>query len=281
MFDTLINIINRSDEVLAAKVTGSQPVTVDGNKWVRANADVVDVFKGAERPKAISYDVGFANKETPQTKEGKTYILFVKKSNDRRLLEDMSNPVGVVPEKQEKYFELIRDYIAVAPEAAKDRRKGHLLKALDSGIPVFVEDAAKTALLIEDWTPAELDKIKLLLAPAPPKPMIDGNPRDNLIALLIGKGTATQALAQARFEFRQKNPDAVYYGLNRRNNPDVDHLLASFLKDADPAIRLGALRVTGLLRKGKILDQFEQQNQTMDQDTRSALAEARKLVGRD
>ena len=281
MFDTLINIIDRSDEVLAAKVTGSQPVTVDGLKFVRASADVVEVFKG-QPPKTINYDVEFANKETPQTKEGKTYILFIKNNNGRRLLEEMSNPVGVVPEKQEKYFQLIRDYVAVAPESAKDHRKAHLLKVLDSGIPFFVEDAAKTALLIEDWTPAELEKIKILLAPNPPKPMIEGNPRDNLVALLIGKGTATQALAQARMEFKHNNPDAVYYGLDRRKNPDVDHLLASFLKDAEPSIRLGALRVTGLLRKGNILDQFEQQNkQTMDENTRSALAEARKLVGRD
>jgi len=280
MFDTLINIINRSDEVLAAKVTGSQPVTVDGLKWVRASADVVEVFKGAQPPKTINYDVEFANKETPQTKEGKTYILFIKKSNDRRLLEEKSNPVGVVAEKQEKYFQLIRDYVAAA--SAKDHLKSHLLKVLDSGIPFFVEDAAKNALLIEDWTPAELEKIKILLAPNPPKPMIEGNPRDNLVALLIGKGTATQALAQARMEFKHDNPDAVYYGLSRRKNPDVDHLLASFLKDPEPSIRLGAVRVTGLLRKSNVLDQFEQQNKaTMDESTRSALAEARKLVGRD
>src|SRR5438045_9073411 len=138
MFDTLMNIIGRSDEVLAAKVSGSQAVTVDGQKFIRASADVVDMFKGSERPRAINYDVEFANKETPQTKEGKTYILFLKKGKDgRRLLEDMSRPLGVLPDKQDVYFQLMGDYVAVAADVAKKNLKPHLFKALESGIPFF------------------------------------------------------------------------------------------------------------------------------------------------
>jgi hypothetical protein len=244
---------------------------------------VAEVFKGSERPRTINYDVEFANKETPQTKEGKTYILFLKKGKDgRRLLEDMSRPLGVLPDKQDTYFQLIREYVAVAGDAGKKNLKAHLLKSLESGIPFFQEDAAKTALLLEDWMPTEIERIKAILTPAPGRATPAGNVRDNLVALVISQGTATAALAQARIEFKQDNPDAVYYGLNRRKGPDVEQMLATFLKDADPAVRLGALRVAGLLRKGDVLDKFEEQNaKVMDEKTRSALAEARKLVLRD
>ncbi|HEV8605376.1 MAG TPA: hypothetical protein VGQ99_08425 [Tepidisphaeraceae bacterium] len=289
MFDTLINIIRKSDEVMAARVSGSQPVTVEGEKFVRAAADVVEMFKaGTERPKTINYDVEFANKETPQTTEGKTYVLFLRKGKDgkeagRRFLVDLSRPLGVPEERKDAYFQLIREYVAVAEgEAAKKNLKAHLLKVLQCGIPFFQEDAAKTALLVTDWTPQEVEKIKEILAGAGRTSAPEGNERDNLAALVLSLGTATQALAQGRLEFARGNADGVYYGLNRRKGADVDAMLGTFLKDADAAVRLGALRVAGLLRKGDVLDKFEEQNRnSLDEKTRSALSEARKLVSRD
>src|SRR5213078_2051955 len=51
MLDVLISIIPKSDEVVAAVIKGTQPVTLDGEDFVRVGADVVEVFKsGAQRP---------------------------------------------------------------------------------------------------------------------------------------------------------------------------------------------------------------------------------------
>ncbi len=289
MLDVLIKIIPRSDEVLAGVVRGNQPVTVEGEKFVRAQADVVEVFKsGPERPKTIAVDVKDHANETARTTEGETYVFFLRRGIDgkeagRRFLVDLSRPLRVPAEKRGVYFELIRDYVTIAAaDPAKRDLKGHVLKVLRSGIPFFHEDAARTANLVKDWSPAELEKIREILAPKGREIAATGIERDNLVALVLMQGTATQALAQSRLEFKQGNPDGVFYGLSMRTGPDVDALLKSFFEEADPAVRLGGLRLAGLLKKTVLLDQFEQKNgQTMDEKTRSALSEARKLVLRD
>src|SRR2546423_10191486 len=82
MFDVLINIIRKSNQVLAVRMKGTQPVDVDGEKFVRAAGDVVEVFKGADPPKAVAVDVKFQNRETPRTTAGELYVLFLRRGTD-------------------------------------------------------------------------------------------------------------------------------------------------------------------------------------------------------
>ncbi len=289
MFNTLVNIINQSDTILAASVRTADPVTVDGEKFVRAQAEVREVFKPAAGvDKAIAYDVVFANKETPQTTIDKTYILLLRKGKDgkeagRYFLVDLSSPIGVPEERKDAYFQLVRDYVAAAQAAPeKHALEPHLLKVMHCGIPFFQEDAAKTSLLLPDWKPDQIAKVVDILGGAGRAAPPNGNERDNLVALVIGQGDRTQATAQGRRELLAGNADAVYYGLTRRMAPDTDGILQDFLKDDERRARLGAIRVAGLLRKTEILDNFEHQNaERIDGETLTALAEARKLVKRD
>ena len=86
----------------------------------------------------------------------------------------------------------------------------------------------------------------------------------------------------AKAQLKNDQTDPIYFGLFRRTDPSVDQILWDLLKDPDATVRIGALRVVGLLRRADILDRFvKESTSAQDQRTRDALATARALVVRD
>src|SRR5512134_3788261 len=118
MYDIIINLIRKSDLVVAATVTSADRVKVGDEDFVRAQAEVREVFKSPPQPpRTVIYDVMFSHRETPKTDVGNTYILILRnggagKEAGRLFLVDLARPIRVPQEKSEAYYQCIREYVA-------------------------------------------------------------------------------------------------------------------------------------------------------------------------
>jgi hypothetical protein len=289
MLSHLLPIVRKADVIVAVTVTAQN--AVPGEPFNRAEATVEEAFKlptGQAAPKQIAYDLPIQGNETPQAVPGRHYILFLRrgaagKEAGRHFLVDLSSQLRYTDENKEPYFRLVRQYLAVSDkEMSSDEVRKLLLTALQSRLPFFVDDAAKTAPTATGWTEAEIDVVREVLKGADHGQIPTGNVRDNLVALVVGFGTTAQAKEQARHELELSNPDAVYYGLSKRKEAEARDVTRALLTDQSHPIRLAALRVAGLLRLPPLLDAYEHAHRaSLSNEDRTALALARKLTTRD
>lgn len=290
MLSHLLPIVRKADVIVAVTAAAQNPVP--GERFNRAEATVEEVFKlpaGEAAPKQISYDLPVQGNETPQAVPGRHYILFLRRGvagreAGRHFLVDLSSQLRYTDENREPYFRLVRQYIAVANEdPSSPKVREHLLAVMQSRLPFFEDDAAKTAPTATGWTAAEIEVvIRDVLTGKNHSRVPRENERDNLVALVVGFGTVAQAVDQSRRELEAGNPDAVYYGLSKRNDAERADVVRKLLGDQSHPVRLAALRVAGLLRLTPLLDEYEHVNRAnLTNEDRTALALARKLTTRD
>jgi len=285
MDETLRNLIRRSDVVAVATMRRSSITKVGETEFLRAETEVREVLKGITPfNKALPVDIRTAGKETPILDTGRDYVLFLKLLADgRATLVAGVRPLAVPSTDSDKFLRELRESVALYERNPSDRElKGQVFEMLASGIPFFSGDATRLALEIPEWTQAELDQLITVLASETGQRTITGDERVNAEAVIAKVGEPVRIAAFARTEYRLGAGDGIYYGLLERKNGSQDAVLGDLLNDPDDEIKIGGLRLAGLLRRADIIDSFEKRSAaTNSHAVRSAIIDARALVGRD
>jgi hypothetical protein len=287
MFDTLMSIARRADAVVYGTVEGTQRVTVEGEEFLRARTGVREAFAGPpQASRDIAVDVRVAGKETPALETGADFVFFLKAAGAPPdavwHLVDLSRPVAVPAKEREAFLRCMRETVEVGrsnPDQARIKR--HIIDMLESRLPFFQSDAARTALGVDDWSDDELKRLMRIVAGDEHHEPLRGNERDNLVSVVLSRGAPDTITPFARTQIRSGGTDAVYYGLFNRKQPGTDEVLWALLKDADPRVQEEALRVAGLLRREDTIDEFARRHPEPNEELRGAIEAARRLAERD
>lgn len=284
MFDVLMNVIPRSDAIVFSTVVETERITVDGKAFVRTKTTVHETYKGLPaRQRIVVIDIPEQGKETPQLDREMGFVFFLRSTHGRWLPVDLSTPLPVPAENRNVFLRCIQDYVKVAESKPDESAtKTHALKMLETRIAFFQTDAARVALGVSAWEDDQIERLIGLINGDERHDRLRGNDKDNLAAIVIGKGKLEKVLPFARSQLKLGDSDSVYYGLVKRQGPTVDEMLLSLLRDADRPVQFGALRVAGLLRRREMIDEFEKRNAPRDDlEMRNAIATARGLASRE
>lgn len=285
MDETLRNLVRRSDVVVVATMHRASIVNAEGTEVLRAETEVREVLKGNAPPGGVLVvNIRTAGKETPNLEAERDYVLFLKPlgKGPGTLVPGM-RPLGVPAKDTEKFLRCLRQAIALYERNPSDRElKEQVFEMLASGVTFFEQDATQLAAEIPEWTAAEIDRLIAFLTSPFGQSAITGDERTNVEAVVAMFADAPRIAMFARAEYRLHAGDGIYYGFLERKNASPNAVLADLLSDPDDQIKIGALRLAGLLRRGDIIDAFEKKSAgTSDKAVRSAIASARALVTRD
>jgi len=283
MFELLLNLVRQADAIAVARVRSSRETEASGEKSLRVEASVQRALRGIPGRDTITIDIAAEGKETPALEDGSEWVFLLRDAPGAMRLVDLARPIRMPAEHRDEFLALFDRYREVAdagaPEAAV---KPLLLAALSSPFPLFRQDAAKTALTVSKWSSEDLDRLATLVEGDEETPPLRGNDRDNLSSVVLAHAPVTRARDFARARLAEGDSDAVYFGLTNRSLPGTDEILGSLLRDPKEAIRIGAIRVAGLLRKPEALAAFERErgSELTTAETK-ALGAARALASRD
>jgi hypothetical protein len=289
MIETLMNAVQSSDVVAVATVRRTRIATVEQVEFLRTEAEIRELLKSTVPDWKLLVDIRTAGLETPQMEVDTTYVFFVRAPAgvdphraDRWLVANLPRPVRVPATQPEAFLQCLRESVRVySSNPAEQDLKRHLLRMLHLGVPYFQSDATRLAPSISSWSPTEVDQLVAFLGDKAGA-ALEGDERINLSAVIVNFGDSHQVVSFARGEFLRGNTDGLYYGLLRRKIGSVDQILWALLDDPDAKIKIGALRVAGLLRRGDIIDKFEKQyGKAADTHVSGAIVSARALVTRD
>jgi hypothetical protein len=284
MYDTLLNVVHKANVVAFARVEKTGRVNVAGTEFLRVEAKPTEVLKGGPARNSYVIDIHFAGKETPALEENEEYLFILRPfdsdSPGRLRTVEMTQPRRVSSTVRAKFAENLRKYVGLASRTPTDGEiKQLIMEMLRSNIAFFESDAAMTADGVSHWTTRELEELAALIEER--KEELPAEARENLIAVIARAAEpgfledfmAKQIVAGAT--------EAIYYGLVNRPAPDHVAVVRKLFESGNASVRLGAVRLAGLLRDGAMLDSFERQIGAAPQPTmRQAIAEARKLAKR-
>jgi hypothetical protein len=286
MAEFIVDAIQKADAVVVGTVGRVEPTSRDGEDVLRLAVTVREAVKGPGAPGTdVVVEVPTAGKETPTIEPRASYLFFLRGASPGpwRLLE-LTEPVPVSDAQRPAFLDALRQSARLAGQGtvSGDVLKPHLLQMIGSGIEFFVSDAAKALQTIPTWTEPEIDMVLAVLAGDGGRPRPQGNTRDHLAALVIERAAPARAVAFARGEMATDNSEPVYYGLYKRRDGHGDAILWQLLLDRELPVSLAALRITGLLRRTDMLDEFERRHPSMTNSAvQAALERARALTRRD
>jgi hypothetical protein len=284
MYDTVLNVVRKAHIVAFARIEKTSRVNVAGTEFLRVETRPTEVLKGGPERNSYVIDIHFAGKETPALEENEEYLFILRPfdsgSPGRLRTVEMTQPRRVSTTVRAKFIEYLRKYVALASGTPNDGEiKQLIMEMLRSNIVFFESDAAMTADSVSHWTTHELEELAALIEER--KEELPAEARKNLIAVVVRAAepgflqdfVAKQIVAGAT--------EAIYYGLVNRSARDHVPVVRELFESSNPTVRLGAVRLAGLLRNGAMLDSFERQLGTAPEPTmRQAIAEARKLAKR-
>jgi hypothetical protein len=283
MNETLRNVVRRSDVVVVTTMLRTSLVQVGETQFLRAETEVRERLKGVvPSSKVLTVDIRTAGKETPALDAGKSYVLFLMPlTGGSALLVQGMRPVSVPAADSDRFLRCLRQSVTLYERNPSDRElTGHAFEMLASGVSFFASDATRLGLEIPVWDTAELDRWIAFLTSERGQHAITGEERINAEAVVAKSGDPGRIAAFARAEYRLGAGDGIYYGmLQSKKGPDA--LLADLLSDPDDRVKIGALRLAGLFRRGDIVDSFEKRSAGSGSDAvRSAIVKAQALVKR-
>jgi hypothetical protein len=285
MLETVLSIVPKANAIVVATVEQASAVSDGGRDWVRTRIVPSEVWKGSTSVGTpIQLDVAAAGKETPELREGREYVFFLKRPDGGPWhLVDLSRPLEVPERDRAEYLAIVRGYVPLAAAgSSEDALKRQLVRALGSGIPLLQLDAARTTDRITRWSEADLDELVAVLDEPDPRKVPRGTAREFVVVVLVTNATPERLQPIVRHELLAGDADAVYFGLEARKDDAGERVLRKLFDDPDEAVRAGALRVAGLLRRADLLDAYAAARKgRLTQRDGEAVVEARKLVTRD
>ena len=285
MDETLRKVVGRSDVVAVAAMLRGSLVEVAEAQFLRAEMQCREVLKGNAPVNAVlTVDIRAAGKETPNLEPGRDYVLFLKPLTGRpAALVTGMRPLSVPPTDAARFLRWLRLSVALYERNPSGHElKEHVFRMLDSYAPFFESDATRLAAEIPEWSPAELDRLIAILESEHGTHAVEGDDRTNAEAVVARFADPPRLAAFGRFEYRLGAGDGIYYGLLDRKNGNPDAVVRELFADPDDRVKIGALRLAGLLRRGDLIDTFPQRPASATSDAvRRAIANARALVTRD
>jgi len=261
MYDTIISLTRKSAFVGLAKV---QPEGTVSGGFLLHDANIVQGFKGPAGGQ-LSLKVPDQGKHTSSFGAAPHYLLFLTRAGDGEfVMTDLSGSPAVVDQAFDKVVANMIEYVEVASsEAPPNRMKALVFNNLESDVPFLQNDAAAEAFNIIDWTEAEIERLIEIIngeTGVSPLPM---NASENIAITVMGRGSPDAAVEFASRRLSEQRLDEIYLGLNERTDTGKAVILDRLLTSSDQSVKLGAVKVAGLLRERAVLERVRSEERKL------------------
>jgi hypothetical protein len=283
MMGTLHKIIPESQAVALVRFGRPTPATQDDVAYLVFPSEVLESLRGLgggvrSIEIAIPEAEALGHGETPHDA-----LVFLQSVGARYRLTMFSEPVEVPEAGREAFLKCAREWIdATGPGTPPLALRQHVVRMLASDIPFYVEDAARAALDQKGFADAEVEQMVALVEGEGDREPVRDITRDNLLAVIFRDAAPERAIELGRELLPAGAHREIYLGLAERERGEAETITRGFLGDPKEKVQIGGVLVAGLLRRGDLIDAFEEGVRGQPSPAlRAALDQGRAYVKRE